>query len=281
MLRFGRGSLDARTLTRFEQESRILSTIESPFLVKVLEVSHEHDEFPFIAMELLSGLDLERYLVRYGELVPDEVLHMVGDVARALDAAHRHGVVHRDLKPANVFRTLVDGEPSWRVLDFGIALLRKTDRRITTEQQVGTVGYMAPEQRLEGADVDQRADVYALAVVTLECLTLFHPVVTNLDRTLGSWSPDAIARLDDALSDLPASVANVLRRALAEDPAARFDDCIRFHEALSVAYADPADASGAKLVREADAAEFEALPTVAGPLRRITPAPPCVGALGG
>jgi len=130
VLRFGRGSLDARTLARFEQESRILSTIESPFLVKVLEVSHEHDEFPFIAMELLSGLDLERYLVRYGELVPDEVLHMVGDVARALDAAHRHGVVHRDLKPANVFRTLVDGEPSWRVLDFGIALLRKTERRI-------------------------------------------------------------------------------------------------------------------------------------------------------
>jgi hypothetical protein len=276
VLRFGRGSLEGRTLARFEQESRILSSIASPFLVKVLEVSGEDDEFPFIAMELLSGLDLERYLVRYGELAPEEVLVMVHDVAHALDAAHRHGVVHRDLKPANIFRTLVDGEASWRVLDFGIALLRQSDARITTQQQLGTVGYMAPEQRIEGADVDARADVYALAVVTLECLTLFNPVVTNLDRTLGSWSPDAIARADEALSELPASVASVLRRALSDDPMARHRDCIRFAAALAAAHA-----AGESHVGQTEAGEFEALPTVAGPRRRSDPNVLRVEALGG
>lgn len=273
VLRFGRGSLEQRTLARFEQECRILSTIASPFLVKVLEVSGQQEEFPFLAMELLSGMDLERYLVRYGELTPEEVLVMVNDVARALDAAHRHGVVHRDLKPANIFRTLVDGEASWRVLDFGIALLRQTESRITTQQQVGTVGYMAPEQRLEGAEVDLRADVYALAVVTLECLTLFNPVVTNLDRTLGSWSPDAIARRDEALSELPASLAGVLRRALSEDPAERQPDCLRFAAALGAAQVS--------LAGQAEAAEFEALPTVVGPRRRRDPNLPGSDALGG
>lgn len=262
VLRFGRGSLDARTLARFEQESRILSTIESPFLVKVLEVSRDDDDFPFIAMELLSGLDLERFLVRHGELVPDEVLAMVHDVGRALDAAHQHGVVHRDLKPANVFRTLVDGAPSWRVLDFGIALLRQSDRRITTEQQVGTLGYMAPEQCIEGATVDQRADVYALAVVALECLTLFNPVMTNLDRALGRWSPDAVARTNEALAELPRGVAQALRRAMSEDPAQRFDDCLALHDALCAAFAAEADWE-----RAVDASEFEALPTVSRRLR--------------
>ncbi len=249
------GSSDAdveRALDRRRRVRRVVVSTSSPLAVPGI-VSRT---------DLIATVPDRILLVRHGELVPDEVLAMVHDVARALDAAHQHGVVHRDLKPANVFRTLVDGAPSWRVLDFGIALLRQSDRRITTEQQVGTLGYMAPEQCIEGATVDQRADVYALAVVALECLTLFNPVMTNLDRALGRWSPDAVARTNEALGELPRGVAQALRRAMSEDPAQRFDDCLALHDALCAAFAAEADWE-----RAVDASEFEALPTVSRRLR--------------
>jgi hypothetical protein len=109
VLRFGRRTLDGCTLARFERESQILSSVDSPHLVKVFEVGDKDAEFPYIAMERLAGQDLETYLLRYGELPSDEVLQMALQVAEALSAAHALGVIHRDLKPANIFRTTARG----------------------------------------------------------------------------------------------------------------------------------------------------------------------------
>lgn len=233
VLRFGRGTLDARALARFERESRILSEVESPHLAKVLEVGDSSAEFPYIAMERLSGMDLETYLVRYGELPADELIEMATQVAAALTAAHSHGVIHRDLKPANIFRSVCPKGVHWRVLDFGVAGLRTNEPSLTDDQQVGTVGYMAPEQALEGGDVDERADVYGLAMVVLESATLFTPTLTDADRSLGGWSPDAQARMRRALDGMPAGVASVLRAALAQRREQRPPSCAAFASALA------------------------------------------------
>ncbi|MCB9658633.1 MAG: serine/threonine-protein kinase [Polyangiales bacterium] len=255
VLRFGRGGVNAQSLARFERESRVMAEVRSPYLTRVIEVSGDADEFPFIAMELLSGMDLERYLVRYGELTPDELLVLVHDVACALDVAHQHGVVHRDLKPSNIFRMVVDGSPSFRVIDFGVAALQRADVNITTHEVVGTLGYMAPEQHLEGGTVDGRTDLFALATVALECATLFRPIVTALDRRLGQWSPDSLVRREHALSEVPTPVAAVLRRGLADQAADRFESCLAFHRALRRAY----DAAGERELHDAPADEVVGL----------------------
>ncbi len=236
VLRFGRRTLDGCTLQRFERESRILSGVDSPYLTKVLEVGDEDSEFPYIAMERLSGLDLETYLIRYGELPSDEILQMTAHVAAALTAAHELGVIHRDLKPANIFRTTHTGSVSWRVLDFGVAGLRANDHHLTAGHQVGTVGYMAPEQSIEGAVVDERADVYGLAMVVLESATLFTPTLTDIDRSLGAWSPDAQARMQRALAELPVAVARVLRAALSQRPEDRPPSCTALATELDDAF---------------------------------------------
>jgi ferredoxin/hemoglobin-like flavoprotein/tRNA A-37 threonylcarbamoyl transferase component Bud32 len=166
-------ALDVRARERFEQEARIGARIQSDHVVQVVAAGiHEASRTPWLAMELLAGQDLERYLQARGPLPLSDSAVVIGQVMHALAAAHDVDVVHRDIKPENIFLSVsrVVGIPFMvKILDFGIAKLRSSVRSATVA--VGTPGYMAPEQSQASDDIGPAADVWSLGLVVYRMLT--------------------------------------------------------------------------------------------------------------
>ena len=160
---------DSRFVERFTREAQTLARLNHPNIVAVHEFG-ERDGFFFLIMELVDGVSL-RHLLQKERMTPEQALGIVPPICEALEYAHDKGVVHRDIKPENI---LMDKEGRVKVADFGIARLAGADRGkpITGDADVmGTAHYMAPEQVERPAEVDHRADIYALGVVFYEMLT--------------------------------------------------------------------------------------------------------------
>ena len=158
------GTLDADSRRRFEIEAKAAARLQHPNIVTVYELGEDRG-IPFIAMELLPGVDLEA-LLRSGEPLPlVEKLDVVAQVCRGLAYAHERGIVHRDIKPTNV-RLLEDGTA--KIMDFGIAKLGGT-HLTKTGMMIGTVNYMSPEQ-VRGKPLDGRSDVFSVGVILYEML---------------------------------------------------------------------------------------------------------------
>ncbi len=156
---------------RFEREARAVARLDCPNVVRVLD----YDTFegvPFFAMEWLSGEDLETRLRREGRLEPPEIHRIVSQVAQGLERAHAAGIVHRDLKPGNVFIANTDDGEVAKILDFGLAKVASGDATAMTQagSVLGTPVYMSPEQARSVSEVDERSDLWSLAVITYECL---------------------------------------------------------------------------------------------------------------
>ncbi|MBX7105637.1 MAG: serine/threonine protein kinase [Gemmataceae bacterium] len=153
---------------RFRAEAAASARLVHPDIVTVHEVG-EYDGRPYFCMEYVPGETLAHRLT-LGPLPPREAARLVARMARAIDAAHRQGVVHRDLKPSNVLLTGDPAEPTPKVTDFGLA--KHSDTKLTTTGAVlGTPSYMAPEQAAGRKDVGPPADVHALGAILYECLT--------------------------------------------------------------------------------------------------------------
>jgi predicted Ser/Thr protein kinase len=161
---------DAAFSERFAREARALARLSHPNIVAVHEAG-ERDGLFYLVMEFVSGPNL-RQAQEEGRLAPEEALAVVPQICDALQYAHDHGVVHRDIKPENI---LLDRGGRVKIADFGLAkiLAREPgDRTLTgTDQVMGTLHYMAPEQIQSPLDVDHRADIYSLGVVFYEMLT--------------------------------------------------------------------------------------------------------------
>ncbi len=200
---------------RFLREARALAQISSPHVVQVFEI-YQEGERQFLSMELCEGEDLAARLKKGGRLPAKEVARLGAQIAEALDAAHRRGVVHRDLKPANVLFSGAD----IKVADFGLA--RLADSAMTQEGAVmGTPYYMAPEQAA-GATVDGRSDLYALGCVLFEMLSGKPPYLGTMEQVLlqhiSSSPPPA---LDATLLGASKKLCALVSRLLAKNPAAR------------------------------------------------------------
>jgi serine/threonine-protein kinase len=180
---------------------------------------------PFIVMEHLGGGSLEERLAREGAQPPARALAWLEQAATTLDSAHRHGVVHRDIKPANL---LLDSHDDLHVADFGIASAAGLDSMTLTGTVLGTAGYLSPEQA-RGERAGPASDLYALAVVAYELLSGQRPFEND------SSTAEAVAHVHAPVpsiaalrENLPPELDGVFRRALAKDPAARFDSASEF-----------------------------------------------------
>ncbi len=163
---------DARE--RFKREATAAAQLRSAHVVQILDHGIDGDQ-PFIVMELLDGEDLFERLNQRGRLSLRDTSRVVTQVARALSRAHQAGIVHRDLKPENVFLVPNDDDEIVKVLDFGVAKVKdpakQTMRKTGVGTLVGTPHYMSSEQVKGLGEVDSRSDLWALGVITFQCVT--------------------------------------------------------------------------------------------------------------
>ena len=168
-------SADANAFVRFSREARIIASLESDHVVRVVDFGM-HAGTPYMVMELLSGRDLGAELRTRGALPVAEAADYVIQACDGLSVAHAKGIVHRDVKLANLFAAMrADGERVIKVLDFGVSKLQvdaQDDVQLTrTTAMIGSPLYMSPEQIRDPRNVDARADVWSLGIVLYKLLT--------------------------------------------------------------------------------------------------------------
>jgi hypothetical protein len=211
---------DERFRARFLNEPRLAASLDHPSVVPIYEAG-EHEGQLYLAMRFVEGSDLKTILEDEGMLTPERTLAVLAQIADALDAAHRRGLVHRDVKPANV---LLDEDGHAYLTDFGVSKQAGADST-DTGQMVGTLDYLAPEQ-IRGEEVDGRTDCYALACVLYECLAGTPPFRRGTEaQTLWAHIQEEAPPLADH-----AALDPVLERGLAKDREARPDSCAQLIE---------------------------------------------------
>jgi serine/threonine protein kinase len=246
---------------RFLKESRIAASLNHPNVIPIYDTG-PCDDLLYIAMRYVAGSDLRTVLNKPEHISAGQALLLVGQAGRALDAAHRAGLVHRDVKPANVLiERGADGDPDHVYLsDFGLTKHQLSHSGLTaTGELLGTIDYIAPEQ-IQGKDVDGEADVYSLGCVLYECLTGRVPFVKDVDAAV-IWAhveepptpPSAIR------AELRGGIDEVIMRALAKDPGDRYPTCREFVGAACAALEPAEQPSGS---RQADAIIAAGPPTV-------------------
>ncbi|MEO8551114.1 MAG: serine/threonine-protein kinase [Kofleriaceae bacterium] len=222
---------DQTHVARFLREAETAARLDTPNVVRVLEVGTTTGEVPYLAMERLRGYDLAHQLRRQRRLQLPQAVAFVQQVAAGLEAAREAGIVHRDLKPHNVFFT-----DRWKILDFGVSKVGGSGT-LTKGHVIGTPAYMAPEQA-RGENVDHRADVYSLAAILYRSVT-GHPAFASKD--VPSTLYDVVYRIPtqpSILAPVPGDVDRVLAIGLAKKPEDRFATALELAEWFALAADD-------------------------------------------
>ncbi len=209
-----------RAMKRFEREAKALAQLTHPNLVKVLDYG-EFENQPYLVMPYLPGGTLKQKM--NGRPMPwQEAARLLIPIARALDYAHKRGMIHRDVKPSNILIT-ESGEPM--LTDFGVAKIIDEEATLDltgTSAAVGTPEYMAPEQ-VTSKTVDQRADIYALGIVFYEMVTGRRPFQADTPMAvLFKHASEPLPRPKSFVPSLPDAVERILLKALAKQPADRY-----------------------------------------------------------
>jgi serine/threonine-protein kinase len=245
---------DREFRARFKRETAIATSLYHPHVLQV----HDRGEFEgqlWIAMDYVDGTNAAQLMrERFPAGMPaGEALAIVTVIAEALDYAQQRGLLHRDVKPANVFLTNPgDGEQRILLADFGIARpLDEASRRTAANLTTATVAYAAPEQ-LTGARIDRRVDQYGLAATAFDLLTGAPPYEgSNPDTVISQHLSADPPKLSDRHPEL-ARLDGIMCRALAKNPAHRFDRCGQFADALNNAVGGGSRSPEATLTLDTD-----------------------------
>lgn len=244
----------ADLVEQFEAEGRVMARLDHENAVGVISSGRLEDGTPYLVMELLRGLPLDRLLHNRGGALPaSEALLIVDQALDIVDECHRMGIVHRDIKPANLF---VTSDGVVKVLDFGVARVEgERDPALEKNKRLGTPAYMSPEQALNAATgVDGRSDVFSMGAV-LYALTAGKAIreTSSGDEAFilaATTPPSSLAR---AAPHLPLSVIRVVDTALAWNPNDRYQTAAEMSEAIrGVLDAGVADTDGGPEDKRAD-----------------------------
>ena len=211
---------------RFFHEAQAAGRLLHPGIVTIFDTGEDPEShIAFIVMEFIAGQSLDRLLLEKTKKIPlDTALRLSEELAEALDHAHGQGVVHRDMKPANV---LVTPEGHAKIADFGIAKVNLANLTIPG-RALGTPAYMSPEQ-LEGEPVDKRSDLFSLGAILYHMVTGFGPFQGNSATTVcfkvANRDPLRATAFDP---ELPPELDSVIARAMAKDPAQRYQRGLEF-----------------------------------------------------
>ena len=218
---------DELFLDRFAREARAMAQLSHPNLVNVYDFGADGVDV-FLIMELITGGTLRELLAERGPMPPHAATAVMRAMLTGLSVAHRRGLVHRDIKPDNI---LINGDSAVKLADFGL-VRAASDSRHSTDQIVGTVAYLSPEQ-VDGTEITQASDVYSAGVVLFELLTGTVPFdgETPLAHAMARLRSDVPAP-SSRMQGVPKLFDELVATATARDPRGRFADAEEFLDAL-------------------------------------------------
>src|SRR5262249_22645823 len=229
-------TLDSSELrNRFDREAQSLAALSHPHIVRIYDYG-DFDDSPFIVMEYIRGETLDEKIRRRARLTVGDKLRAMEELCDGLAHAHAAGIVHRDVKPANL---MVDQDGHLVILDFGIA--RVADSNLTRirsgatwmQMQIGTPGYMSPEQT-QGGDIDPRTDIFSVGAVCYELLayrSAFPGSTAKEIESLVMHTPPP--PLASQLPNFDPEIDSILARAMANDRNQRFPDATALGQAFN------------------------------------------------
>ena len=225
---------DSAFVQRFRREADAAARLNNPHIIPI----HNYGEIDgrlYVDMRLVEGRDLQEVLAP-GPLEPARAVRIIEQVAKALQAAHKIGLVHRDVKPSNI---LLDEDDFAYLIDFGIARVLEDTRLTSTGAMIGSWHYMAPE-RLQAREADARADIYALACVLYECLTGHRPFPgDSLESQVGAHLHTPPPKPSVTQPDVPAQIDPVIAKGMAKDPDHRYSTTVELADAARGAVTVP------------------------------------------
>lgn len=212
---------DAEFVARFDKEATALASLSHPHITQIIDRGVAGDHY-FFVMEFVNGRSL-RDVINFARPPPETCLRMTLEICRAIEHAHNKQIIHRDLKPENI---LLNEQGHVKVADFGLAGMRGSRQNIdltATSVAMGTVNYMAPEQRRDAKHVDHRADLYSLGVLAYELFTGELPM--GRFKLPSEKVPGVDPRLDDVIAQLLEAEPND-RPSTAQDVIARLEPLV-------------------------------------------------------
>lgn len=209
-------------IRRFKNESKAIAVLNHPNIVRVYDVSFG-DMIQYIVMEYIDGITLKEYIDMQKVLDWKETVHLTTQILKALQHAHENGIVHRDIKPHNIM-LLQDG--TIKVTDFGIARFSSNATRTMTEQAIGSVHYIAPEQA-RGEKTDGKTDIYSVGVMMYEMLTGTLPFDGDSAVTVALMQLQAKAKRPREINpDIPEGLEEITMKAMQKDPEMRYHSAV-------------------------------------------------------
>ena len=222
-------------LRRFRNESRAISLLSHPNIVKVYDVSFT-DRLQSIVMEYIDGITLKEYIEQEGVLRWKEAVHFTVQVLKGLQHAHDRGIVHRDIKPQNIM-LLSDG--TIKLTDFGIARFSRSSTKTITDKAIGSVHYISPEQA-SGADTDARTDIYSTGVLLFEMLTGKLPFEADSPVSVAIKQIQSQPTMPTSINPtIPKGLEEIVMKAMQKDATKRYQSAAEMLHDIDAFKHDP------------------------------------------
>lgn len=231
-----RGDLanDEKFVRRFQREALAASSLSNPNIVEVYDVGEDNGEY-YIVMEYVEGRHLKQLIKKRGKLTPTEVVDIALQITNGLSVAHESYIIHRDIKPQNI---LIVDNGMIKITDFGIAVAMNATQLTQTNSVMGSVHYLPPEQAM-GKNASLQSDIYSIGILLYELLTGKLPYTgENAVEIALKHLKDNIPDIQTVNSNIPNSLANIIKKATAKNPKNRYNDASEMYEDLKTCLSD-------------------------------------------
>ncbi|MBP5363361.1 MAG: Stk1 family PASTA domain-containing Ser/Thr kinase [Ruminococcus sp.] len=235
-------------LRRFRNESKAVAVLSHPNIVKIYDMGFS-DKLQYIVMEYIDGITLKEYIEEEKVLTWKDTVHFVIQILRALQHAHDKGIVHRDIKPQNI---MMFSDGTIKVMDFGIAKFAREEGKTATDQAIGSVHYISPEQA-SGSVTDAKSDIYSVGAMMYEMLTGKKPFDSDNPVAIAVMHMHDIPERPRAINpDIPDGLEEVVLKAMEKAPEDRYQTTADMIADIEKFKADPSTTFGYYVEEGAD-----------------------------